>query len=86
MLEMDLERKAITGAGSDTISFVFWERVIVSSDRNLESGNKILARVSLVEGSSEKSGIVGTDVNGRVKLGGSMGAPSWFSSLVGEEE
>ena len=72
MLETDPERKAITGAGSDTIYFVFWERVIVSSDPNLESGNKILARVFFVEGSSEKSGIVGTDVNGQVKIGGLM--------------
>ena len=47
MLEMGSERSAITGVGSGTISFVFWERVIVLSDCNLESGNKILARLSL---------------------------------------
>ena len=49
VLEMVPEWKAITGAGSDTTSFVLWGRVIVSSDRNLESGNKILAKVSLAE-------------------------------------
>jgi hypothetical protein len=84
-LEVDLERKAIIGVGSGTTSLVFWGRVIVSSGRNLESGNKMLARVSFVEGSSVKSGTVGTDVNGRVRVGG-MKSSSGFSSLVGEEE
>ena len=86
VLEIVPERKAITGAGSDTTSFVLWGRVIVSSDRNLESGNKIFARVSLAGGGAVRSGIVGTDVNGQGKSGGSMRAPSIFSSLVGEEE
>jgi hypothetical protein len=86
VLEIGSERSAITGVGSGTISFVFWERVMVLSDCNLESGSKILARVSLEEGGAVRSGIVGTNVKGWAKVGRLIGTPSGFSSLVGEEE
>jgi len=61
--------------------------VIGSSGCNLEDGgNRRLSRASFAGKESDKLGRVGTEVISCSKATGLLGAPSGYSSLVGEEE